>query len=151
MERRNFEIPISGVVLVPPLVVRLCKLVVWDFDKTVLRIHSYGEKIKPGRVCCTNTMHSMNPFADRMCVYVYVCVSVFTVARDCVWACGSRACCRATEMVPFRNLAEDFCDLEFFKLLVQSLRMHGVHVAIASFGVYGVIQVRALSCDVPQR
>ncbi len=35
----------------PPLSDRLkelCHLVVWDFDKTVLRIHSFGERIRAG-------------------------------------------------------------------------------------------------------
>ncbi len=68
-----------------------------------------------------------------VCVVDGVCVCV------CVCAC-------AAEMVPFRSLADDFCDLEFFKLLVVTLQSHGIHVAIASFGLYPVIQVRARAC-----
>jgi hypothetical protein len=36
----------------------------------------------------------------------------------------------------------DFCDLKFFRSLVRALSSAGIQVAIASFGVYGVIQVR---------
>jgi hypothetical protein len=38
-------------------------------------------------------------------------------------------------------MAADFCDLQFFMLLVKQLQESGIHVAIASFGLYNVIQV----------
>lgn len=66
-------------------------LIVWDFDLTILSIHSWGERIQP---------------------------------RD----------------VARRTLEQDVADLEFFRTFVQRALSKGVKVAIASFGVYEVIQ-----------
>jgi hypothetical protein len=49
-ERRRSEI-----FSLPPLSDKLlstCQLVVWDFDKTVLRIHSFGDRIRAGEYHC---------------------------------------------------------------------------------------------------
>lgn len=66
-------------------------LIVWDFDLTILSIHSWGERIQP---------------------------------RD----------------VARRSLEQDVADLEFFRAFVKRASAKGVKVAIASFGVYEVIQ-----------
>ena len=67
-----------------------CSLVVWDFDKTVLRIHAYGRRIEPEQVA----------------------------AR---WE-------------------RDIADKDFFIQFVSTARSRGIHVAIASFGRYEVVQ-----------
>eukprot|EP00227_Mantoniella_beaufortii_P020266 CAMPEP_0197580076 /NCGR_PEP_ID=MMETSP1326-20131121/3951_1 /TAXON_ID=1155430 /ORGANISM="Genus nov. species nov., Strain RCC2288" /LENGTH=190 /DNA_ID=CAMNT_0043143727 /DNA_START=89 /DNA_END=661 /DNA_ORIENTATION=+ len=66
-------------------------LIVFDFDLTILNIHSWSERIAP---------------------------------RD----------------VPFRNLEEDVADLEFFRAFVGRALDKGIEIAIASFGMYEVIQ-----------
>ncbi len=65
---------------------------------------------------------------------------VFSRAK-CVLTCrGVRN--RVADAVPARDMNRDFCDLKFFRSLVRALSSAGIQVAIASFGVYGVIQVR---------
>jgi hypothetical protein len=66
-------------------------LIIWDFDLTILSIHSWGERIDP---------------------------------RD----------------VAQRSLETDVADLEFFRAFVARALAKGIKVAIASFGVYEVIQ-----------
>lgn len=66
-------------------------LIVWDFDLTILSIHSWGERIQPS-----------------------------DVAR--------------------RSLERDVADLEFFRAFVKRALAKGIKVAVASFGVYEVIQ-----------
>ena len=53
---------------------------------------------------------------------------------------------RILEHVTSRNVAADFCDMEFFVLLVKQLQEAGISVAIASFGLYNVIQVGGCAC-----
>lgn len=67
------------------------KLVVFDFDLTILSIHSWGERVRP-------------------------------------------------EDVASRSLEDDVADLEFFRVFVERALASGIKVAIASFGVYEVIQ-----------
>jgi hypothetical protein len=67
------------------------KLVVWDFDLTILAIHSFAERVSPA-----------------------------SIASRC--------------------LEDDFIDLEFFRELINTLLINNIHVAIASFGRYEVIQ-----------
>jgi hypothetical protein len=56
--------------------------------------------------------------------------------------CGCGGVLGAAEHVSSRSLSSDFCDLQFFMLLVRQLHEAGIPVAIASFGLYNVIQVR---------
>ena len=64
---------------------------VFDFDLTILSIHSWGERVRP-------------------------------------------------EDVASRSLEDDVADLEFFRVFVERALASGIKVAIASFGVYEVIQ-----------
>lgn len=66
-------------------------LIIWDFDLTILSLHSWGERIRP-------------------------------------------------QDVAQRSLEQDVADLEFFRTFVQRALAKGVKVAVASFGVYEVIQ-----------
>ena len=115
-----------------------CKLVVWDFDKTVLRIHSFGERIRAGVFGCVGVCFPaivLPPRALPLCRWV------------CHHHCNAATvpCCfTPADHVRTRDMDADFCDLQFFIMVVKQLRDAGVAVAIASFGLYNVIQVRCL-------
>ena len=117
-----------------------CKLVVWDFDKTVLRIHSFGERIRAGVLGCV-----------RVCVSPPLDCQPLRYPCLCRWVCHHHCnaatvpCCfTPADHVRTRDMDADFCDLQFFIMVVKQLRDAGVAVAIASIGLYNVIQVRSL-------
>lgn len=114
------------------------RLIVWDFDKTVLSIHSFHERIS---VCvcvlCGLGFESLSLFlcsqlavTPRVCVYVCVCASALYVPSQ-------PEAVKSGE----RDIRADWGDLDAFVALSRYLKAQGFIVAVASFGIYETIQV----------
>lgn len=112
------------------------RLIVWDFDKTVLSIHSFHERIS---VCvcvyCAGWVLSLflsvcSQLAVTPRVYVRVCASALYVPSQ-------PEAVKSGE----RDIRADWGDLDAFVALSRYLKAQGFIVAVASFGIYETIQV----------